>query len=481
MNMSKKKYRVLVAVKHNGKWGFIDTQGKTVVPFKYEATDHFCRGIAPVQLSSKWGFINNEGQEIIPPRYEDYAVIHNESDYGFYWCGYIQVKHNKKWGYIDLKGNPVISFRYDECSGFIKKSAIVRIKNKKNVIDMSGNTVLPLWFDDILISGGHIEKWHLFIIKQKGYYGVIHRSGKWVIPCIYESIFRINNFFEVFKNHKWGILNRQGKEILPCIYDDLFYHGNLIWKITLNNHCKLFSLRRKIKNPTFDNQLKQTILSHKLCEVFQAEEMTDFIYKKICVYADRIIAQYCGKWGITDYDGHIMLPFIYDEIWNGGIYWYAGIATNWDLKWHIIDLDGNIIFSLPDTFPYEIQALYTENMLLCRNGKYTLVDYNGRFLIPEEFDDIITINKTLFAIRKNGCWALFDTNKGLLNDLEYSPLFGFSNIKLVQKDGKYGFINYLGEIIIPIIYEDYYGSFRRTDEINKSFYAGNDLIKFSND
>lgn len=483
MDKSQKKYRILAAAMYNGKWGFIDTQGKTIAPFKYEATDYFCRGIAPVQLSGKWGFINSEGEEIIPPHYEDCLVTHYEGDFGFCWSEYIQVKQNKKWGYIDLEGNPVIPFRYDECSAFVNKVAIVRIKNKKNVIDITGNTVLPLWFDDILISGNHIEKWHLFIVKQKGFFGVIHRSGKWVIPCIYELICRENNFFEVRKNRKWGLLNRNGKEILPCIYEELFHYGNLIWYITLNDHCELFSLRRNIKKPKFKNNLKMTPSCHKLCETLQLEETVNFIYKEISVASDRIIAQYCGKWGITDFDGNILLPFIYDGIWNGGAYWFAVISTDWNTKWFVIDLDGNIIFPLPVISPYSVHRLNTENMLLSRNGKYLLTDYSGRLLIPEEFDDINKINKNLFAINKNGHWVLFDIHKGFLNDLKYSLIFSsifYSKFFIVGKEDKYGFINCRGKIIIPIKYEATC-SFHPTHEINREFYAGNDLIKYSDD
>lgn len=483
MNKSKKKYRILAAAMYKGKWGFINTQGKAIIPFKYEATDYFCRGIAPVKLSGKWGFINSEGEEIIPPQYEDCVVIHNEGDYGFCWSEYIQVKHNKKWGYIDLEGNTIIPFRYDECSAFVNRLAIVRIKNKKNVIDITGNTILTQWFENILISGNRIEKWHLFIVKQKGFYGVIHRSGKWIIPCMYELICRENNYFEVRKNRKWGLLNRDGKEIVPCIYEELFYYGNLMWVITLNDHSELFSLRRKIKKPTFKNYLKLTFSGQKLCEILQLEETVNFIYEEIHVTSERIIAKYCEKWGITDFDGNILLPFIYDEIWNGGAYWYAGIVTDCNAKWFIIDQDGNIIFPLPVTSSYSIELLNSENILLSRNGKYLLTDYSGRPLIPEEFDDIHTINKNLFAISKNGYWVLFDIHKGFLKDLKYSliiPYLLHSEICLVKKKDKYGFINCRGKVIFPIKYEACC-LFHPTHEINRGFYAGNDLIKYSDD
>lgn len=61
----------IFAKEQNGKWGFIDKQGKTVVEFEYdEVTQINEYGFAGIKKDGKWGVINSEGKEIQTPKYE---------------------------------------------------------------------------------------------------------------------------------------------------------------------------------------------------------------------------------------------------------------------------------------------------------------------------------------------------------------------------------------------------------------------------
>ena len=53
----------LAEVKLNGKWGFVDQQGKEVVPPKYVGVWSFSDGLAEVQLNGKIGYVDKEGHE----------------------------------------------------------------------------------------------------------------------------------------------------------------------------------------------------------------------------------------------------------------------------------------------------------------------------------------------------------------------------------------------------------------------------------
>ena len=50
-----------------GKYGFIDTTGKEVVPPKYDRADSFSEGLALVKLNYQYGFIDTTGKEVVPP------------------------------------------------------------------------------------------------------------------------------------------------------------------------------------------------------------------------------------------------------------------------------------------------------------------------------------------------------------------------------------------------------------------------------
>ena len=46
-----------------GKWGFVNTQGKEVIPLKYDNAGFFSEGLAIVKLNGKIGYVDKEGNE----------------------------------------------------------------------------------------------------------------------------------------------------------------------------------------------------------------------------------------------------------------------------------------------------------------------------------------------------------------------------------------------------------------------------------
>ena len=59
---------MIAAVMKDGKWGFIDADGKVVVDYQYEMAQSFANGMAAVMVGEKWGYIGAEdfGMKIQP-------------------------------------------------------------------------------------------------------------------------------------------------------------------------------------------------------------------------------------------------------------------------------------------------------------------------------------------------------------------------------------------------------------------------------
>ena len=55
----------LATVKLDGKYGFINTKGKEVIPCKYDYAGEFSEGLAKVGLDGKDGYINTKGKLVI--------------------------------------------------------------------------------------------------------------------------------------------------------------------------------------------------------------------------------------------------------------------------------------------------------------------------------------------------------------------------------------------------------------------------------
>jgi len=58
-------YEGLAAVKLNGKWGYVNTKGTTVIGFQFDGADDFYEGLAFVKLGDYWGVINGAGALVI--------------------------------------------------------------------------------------------------------------------------------------------------------------------------------------------------------------------------------------------------------------------------------------------------------------------------------------------------------------------------------------------------------------------------------
>lgn len=80
---------------NNGKWGYIDTSGKLVIPHQYDMAFGFAAKIAPVRLSQKYGYIDRTGKWVIEPSFE---MVDDFQD------GVSNAWRNGKFGYVDENG-----------------------------------------------------------------------------------------------------------------------------------------------------------------------------------------------------------------------------------------------------------------------------------------------------------------------------------------------------------------------------------------
>ena len=61
----------IIAVCSGGKWGFVNSKGKTVVKAQFNEAKSFSNGLAAVCKNGKWGFINTDGKVVIDYQFTD--------------------------------------------------------------------------------------------------------------------------------------------------------------------------------------------------------------------------------------------------------------------------------------------------------------------------------------------------------------------------------------------------------------------------
>ena len=80
----------LAMVTKAGKKGYVNQEGKVVIPLVYEEAMQFSEGMAAVKKGSRWGFIDSTGKEVVPCEYSDAnsfsngrGLVSKGNNYGF--------------------------------------------------------------------------------------------------------------------------------------------------------------------------------------------------------------------------------------------------------------------------------------------------------------------------------------------------------------------------------------------------------------
>lgn len=252
----------------NGKLGFADETGRTVIPCQWISAEPFSEGLALVQNNDKlYGFIDKMGEEIIPCKWYMATSFHegrarvgkhydnpDEEHFGYIDCaGNVVIPchwhkadtkfseglacvidaeaDNVFWGrhnfrlrensvgyaaYIDKEDKIVIKGEFNELGPFEHGMAIVSGKNFKfGAIDKMGNIVVPLDYDDAKILNENL------IMVSKGYHkeGVCHKNGKMVLDCQWEIGDVKEGRISFCADKNIGFIDENGEIVIPCNWE----------------------------------------------------------------------------------------------------------------------------------------------------------------------------------------------------------------------------------------------------------------------
>jgi len=188
--------------------------------FAYAETRQKARELFPVEIDEKFGFIDKNGKIVIPPKF-DHVTDFSEGLAAF-------TKGDAEsglMGYIDVSGHVVIKPKYQWGAPFNEGVAIARYKNKLILIDKTGKQ-LQEYEHDMAEQGfaeGVAAKALVFTERVGVFYGFIDKTGKVVIPPVYRHAL---NFSEGLasveedssqrkKNRKKGFIDHNNKWVIP--------------------------------------------------------------------------------------------------------------------------------------------------------------------------------------------------------------------------------------------------------------------------
>ena len=193
-------------VKKNDKMGYIDKTGKEITSLQYDNAAPFSEGLAAVMKNNKIGFVDTTGKEVIPCAYSDSAAGFSQ--------GLAAVEKDGKWGFINKTVEVVIDFTYDDAYSFSQGLAAVKKGGKWGFIDKAGEVVVDFTYDEVVSFANGLAR-----VKQGGKYGFIDKTGELVIPCTFDVVGYFSEGLAVVKqNGKFGYIDTTGKVVIPCKY-----------------------------------------------------------------------------------------------------------------------------------------------------------------------------------------------------------------------------------------------------------------------
>lgn len=377
-------------------YGYIDTAGKIVIPTKYEYAGNFNCGRAKVIKNGKLYFIDKSGNEtpmetVSGKNYEEVCDFHEGlcrvstlklrcRDLAYH-SDYEQIAGI--WGYIDKNYNEVIPAQYIYANDFNDGIAIV----------CKGKWTRDKKWDNQYKSDRY---W-----TEEELWGAVDKTGKEVIPCIFDEIKTFYDITNVYTAHfggwdngKWGVVDRNGKWVAKPIFSNIGYEyqDGLFTFYTDNEYG-------------YDDDILFGIYDIKQQKVLFEPQFSDVNFLSngnihVNVY-DKALKRNIEK--IIDKNGNVILSYKHALPWEAIFCGKKLTIYNRGQKQGLMDLDGNII--TPAVYS-EIRGINNPLITVCDGGKDNclegLIKHDGTKVIKPKYRFISWYKEKYILCSNNG-------------------------------------------------------------------------------
>lgn len=373
----------LIGIKQNGKWGMKDVSGKDILPIEFESLTPYAQNqVILAQKGSQYGYIDAKGKWL----FEKVKSVYTLS--GCYE-GMIMCTVNGKHGYLDMKGDEVIITKYDNAFSF-GKSGLAKVGKKSSTsgsttlwgyVDKKGNEVIPVKYPALgeFYSGLAYAK-----DEETNRYGFLDKTGKWILSPVYLDLLSFDEYGGVWVKQtdaKWHYINKTGKDL-----------GTLDEKGTLS---KYFGNQGYA---VIENNTSDFVLLDQTGATVKKIDDCDGIYN----FASGIGGYKCksnGNYGFIDVNGNKITGCDFDGF-DG--FTEAGISKvtktiDGKNKSGYVDAKGNIILPIVYDYVYNFRDGWG---LIYKDGKYYFVDRNGNLKDPPAKYDELTEFRSGYALGK---------------------------------------------------------------------------------
>jgi hypothetical protein len=345
----------LFKIIENGKTGFINSTGQSIINPKFWVAGDFSEGLAEARINGTYGYIDNTGNFIIQPQF-DYATPFSE--------GLALVYKEAQPFFINKNGQKAFEFHFQSVDLF--KNGKARVKtftDKYGIINKKGELIIDTVFSKInpfsdglsIVQGiNHHYANHLKGTKNNYEVGIIDTLGQFIAPYgKYKEIKEYENGFFIAEipakfwdtiignTTETVIIDRTGKIIISKDHKNHCYiSGNIHCGLAKMNLYRYWIPEKKGVYSTSEKDY-QGFMNLK-GEIF----INDTVYKRVEDFSDNraFVADEDQIYSIINTQGKVIAnKSFYNKIRKGFVNGFAFVADN-SRKWGIIDTNANFIF-----------------------------------------------------------------------------------------------------------------------------------------
>lgn len=391
-----------------------------------------------VYKDEKYGVIDSNGNTVIEPSYKELIVIPNSKN-DVFLCTY-DVDYSKgtyKTKVLNSKNEEIFTEyenveaiqNIDENNNIWYEDNVLKVQKdgKIGLINLTGKVILEPQYEEIIAVEGIKNS---LKIQKDGKFGIASDEGKIIIEPQYSDITNLgkddkSGYIVKSDDGKFGIVDYSAKQVLEAKYDEIKkISGNDLYVVKQNDTLKVVGKDGNDVVTQGFNDIKQ-ILSNQ---------------------EDGVIYIKDNKYGVMKSSGEVTINAEYEELKEAqkGI-----LIAKKDGKYGVIDLEKN------EKIPFKYNTLtYNEvaNLYIAEDENYNA--------------DIINSN---YEVKLTGILSKMDTEKGYMSlrigeeykyynfkfeEKQLSDIFTSNTLFLSKKDGKYGFVDKEGKVIVDYIYDD---------------------------
>ena len=416
------------------KIGLINLDGEEIAEPIYESIEGlpYKEGELLVQLEGKYGVINNKGNNLVDTKYDQIAVDNytTEED-GYKRAGYIvsnTTENGYRYGYVDINGNVLLEPEYTEVS------RIINIKDNDNIY---------------------------LIVAQNGQYGVV-KNQEQIIENEYQSISynSESNTLTLEKTKRYGIATLEGKVVIPVEFSQIDSTGKYIYATDVDGNVEVYQedgnpadVESNVYILETNNENYQIKIDNAQGTVYSilnknGEQMTTQNYSYINYLYDNyfIVSVTGGKVGVINDKEEEIIPIQFDSIEKieGTDYIITRLSENnstqlYDKNFKQLCEMTNAVLKKEENYI----KLYNET-----ETKY--FDLEGN----EKQNTEVFPNNEIYAKSQDGKWGFVDKSGNVVVDYIYDKAtdlnsYGYEGIKL---NGKWGVVDANGKVIVDQTY-----------------------------